>query len=577
VWIGNVNVPEELIDAHRRGGLVIFVGAGASMDAPSNLPNFRRLATEIASDAGVNVTPDEPPDVLLGDADGNPLMDVHGRVARRIGDPASLPNKLHEAIGALASTGPKVRIVTTNYDRHLSIVLQDRRPDEYRAPALPMGDDFDGLVYLHGTLSQESRHLVVTDKDFGRAYLRDAWAARFLERMFARYTVLFIGYSHSDVVMTYLARALGPGSRRYVLTSDPLSPQWRRLRIEAVGYEVVDGSHAALTEVVRKWAEQASMGLLDHRQSVAQLLSTPPSNVPEEMSYLESVLADDDKVGFFTEHARSVEWLSWVSTRPRFRQLFEQSPGGGVLAYWFAEHYVLKQERTNAALAVLQAAGGRLGPALWSAIGHTLHARQEDRSEWLSPWVVLLVRDAPESGELWLDYALVASRWPQDRATALLLFDHLTEPKVVLRTSFLPDAPPDFDVRVRGNQFWLPRAWQNVFVPHLGEAAPDIIGLADSHLRKAHRLLTATGAAQPDGDPMSFGLSAIEVHAQDEFREPIYVLVDAARDCLEALLDRRAGSFVLAAWAASDVPLLRRSRLGLSQRCGRHSETRLAT
>ena len=55
----------------------------------------------------------------------------------------------------------------------------------------------------------ESRHLIVTDKDFGRAYLRDAWAARFLERMFASFTVLFIGYSHDDVVMRYLARASG--------------------------------------------------------------------------------------------------------------------------------------------------------------------------------------------------------------------------------------------------------------------------------------------------------------------------------------------------------------------------------
>jgi hypothetical protein len=81
-----------------------------------------------------------------------------------------------------------VRIVTTNYDLHLSTVLSKRgiQVEGYMAPALPMGDDFSGIVYLHGSLQRELKRLVVTDSDFGRAYLRDAWAARFLERMFAR-------------------------------------------------------------------------------------------------------------------------------------------------------------------------------------------------------------------------------------------------------------------------------------------------------------------------------------------------------------------------------------------------------
>jgi hypothetical protein len=33
----------------------------------------------------------------------------------------------------------------------------------------------------------------VTDRDFGDAYLRSAWASRFLERMFTNYTVLLEG------------------------------------------------------------------------------------------------------------------------------------------------------------------------------------------------------------------------------------------------------------------------------------------------------------------------------------------------------------------------------------------------
>ena len=192
--IREVDFPTALIEAHRAGKLVIFVGAGASLDAPANLPDFRALTADIAAEAQVQATDDDLdyPDVFLGRL-ADRQVDVHRRVAARIGVPTSQPNRLHNALGDLAVAGGPVRIVTTNYDQHLSTVLSGRdiQVEEYIGPALPMGDDFTGIVYLHGSLRQEPRHLIVTDGDFGRAYLRDAWAARFLERMFATYTGLF--------------------------------------------------------------------------------------------------------------------------------------------------------------------------------------------------------------------------------------------------------------------------------------------------------------------------------------------------------------------------------------------------
>ena len=58
MWIREVDFPAALIDAHRAGELVIFVGAGASRDAPSNLPDFRRLTSDIAAEAQAPVTED---------------------------------------------------------------------------------------------------------------------------------------------------------------------------------------------------------------------------------------------------------------------------------------------------------------------------------------------------------------------------------------------------------------------------------------------------------------------------------------------------------------------------------------
>lgn len=208
--IRDVDLPADLVEAHRTGKLVLFVGAGASIAGPSNLPSFRTLTADIAAEAGVPLD-DEQLDRFLGVLKDQHHMDVHGRVAARIGTASSQPNGLHEAIIRLATASPVPRIVTTNYDTHLSTVLtaHGHPLQEYLAPALPMSDDFDGLAYLHGKLGQQPSRLVVTDEDFGRAYLRDAWAVRFLERMFATYTVLFIGYSHGDVVMSYLGLLLG--------------------------------------------------------------------------------------------------------------------------------------------------------------------------------------------------------------------------------------------------------------------------------------------------------------------------------------------------------------------------------
>ena len=133
----------------------------------------------------------------------------------------------------------------------------------FRAPAMPLGDNFKGLVYLHGSAETDPERLVVTDRDFSRAYFHSAWAARFLERMFSKYVVLFVGYSHSDVVMRYLGLGLGPHAERYVLTDKPDDDIWDRLRVKVLPYP--ERQHHILTDCLSEWAALSEMGLLDHR------------------------------------------------------------------------------------------------------------------------------------------------------------------------------------------------------------------------------------------------------------------------------------------------------------------------
>ena len=565
MWISGVDIPEELVRAARSGSLVLFVGAGASRDAPASLPSFTGLTTQIADEAGVPQLDAESSDVFLGRLDDS-RVDVHERVRAHLDPPGSRPNALHKAIFELALATPVPRIVTTNYDTHLSRVVKARRLRwaDYLAPALPMGDDFEGIVYLHGSLRQKARHLIVTDKDFGRAYLRDAWAARFLERRFSSFTVLFIGYSHDDVVMRYLARSLGRKSGRYVLTSDPDASKWRPLGIEPIPYEVRTASHAALTRAISGWAGLLSMGLLDHRQQIARLVAASPSSIPEEESYLSSVIGDEQLVQLFTDLARDEAWLRWAVAQPQCRSIFDPTAPwttvSAALAFWFAERCLTDSALSDVGLSILAGEGGRMSGALWNAVGQRLHTGGSPRQGWLGPWVVALLECAPPDGRDWLEYALAASRLPDDRDAALLLFDHLTEPHVVLRPSFGLGPGARIDIGIRGDDHWLGESWERVLKPGLPSIVHDVLAISDRSLRRAHQLLVAAGQARQGWDPVSFQRSSIAPHTQDRHGERIGHLIDAARDSLEFLIntDSSSARAAIDAWSASDVPILRR-------------------
>jgi len=564
MWFANVDIPEEVVAAHRDGKLVLFVGAGASMGPPSSLPDFASLAKRIALQSNFHLTEDEilRPDLALGrmKLDG---IDVHVRVADLVSDSSSKPNRLQTAIIDLALAAPVLRIVTTNYDRHLTAVLEDRGAvfEEFAASALPVGDDFEGLIHLHGGLHQDPSRLVVTDADFGRAYLVDAWAARFLERMFHSFTVLFVGYSHADMVMTYFARALGPRSARFALTDETHEDQrWHQLGITPVRYDVVNDSHKALDESVERWASVVATGLGGHRERIAKLVSNPPSTVPEDVSYLESCLQDLPRTQLFAELADGVEWLEWVAVRAPFNQLFKVAVPSDdcarTLAHWFAWKFVIVEDQSPAAMGVIERNGGVFGPLVWHEIALRARSLDNPRPRWFSPWLVLLATNPPAWGSEQLTLILRGCSFPDDEAIALVLFDYLTEPTAVMTPSF-GTGRTRFIAEIRGDHYWLSECWQSVLLPNLQSIASKVAPIVDRNLRRARQLLVNGGTTF---DTWSFGRSAIEPHEQDNVPQAFDVLIDAARDCLEMLLENEdpMGPALLDSWANSGAPILER-------------------
>lgn len=542
VWFGEVDIPVELVRAAQSGDLVLFVGAGASMAPPASLPGFAGLVAEIVARTLTVVREQDAGqfDRILGRIEDDTGVDVHRLVAQAVNRPGSAPNQLHRSIINVARSHPSVRIVTTNYDHHLTTAATDTglNLDIYRGPAVPTGDDFEGIVHLHGALNQDPRHLIVTDRDFGRAYLRDAWAARFAERMFARFTVAFIGYSHGDVVLSYLARALTRAGTRFIFTSEPDKPEWRTLGITPVQYPAQGTDHTALHDSLDRWANTASMGLLDHRTRITSLVQEGVPQIPEDISYLEECLSRPQRIRFFTAVASDPEWLTWVAARPQFGWLFDQRNETAedpeitsTLTTWVVHSFVLNETNTAAALALLI-------DRPWTDRTRTLISyslfRCEDIQTWHAPWVHQVIQRTPASGDTEaLDLLLNQPSWQQNLPLAMAVLEHQLRPVLTTQPSF--DGRVSYEVRLAGSEHWLTEAWTNLFRPALGEHALELLDLAIAQLHAVYRVHRTVHDPASTWDPYSFGRTAIE-EGDDTYRQSTDVLIDAARDCLEHLL-----------------------------------------
>ncbi|MFE4081792.1 SIR2 family protein [Paenarthrobacter sp. YIM B13468] len=561
-----VDVPLELLDAHEAGRLVLFVGAGVSMGAPTNLPNFTRLLTDVADDFGVDISSAAgSEDVIFGQLDDDPQQDVHTMVQRHILR-AKEGNELHAALGRLAAAGPAPKIVTTNYDRFLSIAVEKAGTvlDEFRAPALPMGDDFDGIVYLHGSVDQNPLRLVLTDKDFGRGYLSDAWAARFLERMFHQYVVCFIGYSHRDLVLSYLARGLRPGSKRYAFTSEAVSDhaRWTSLGILPVSYTDTDNSHRQLLSAVQDWGEWAASGLLLKHERVREMAANQPTGIPDEDDLLEKALDDDALARAFCATATGRDWLDWIVSKNAFRRLTDASQTAysasqSALANWFAKNFIVSDADSLYALSLLNNLSQPPSHTLWSAICAEITDVPE-RRDWSTPWIFWLV-DTPTTNpgnKLEGLAMLLAEAKSLSTSDVLFVLEELLKPRPRTTPRRLGDGT---EYVVELSYSWIDSI-KDRLLERASEAssATELLRILESTLRGL--FLRNRSVSGSDYDTWTFGRRSIEDSPQNGIDETADLVIDLARECTSFLIatqDRGLESS-LNRWAASGVPLLRR-------------------
>lgn len=548
------------------------------MDPPSNYPDFDALAAQVGGTVHPRETPDEAIDRYLGrlTAEG---VTVHEQVRAILSSPTSLPNAVHHALVGLFKNAQQLRIVTTNFDRHFTTAAMDRFadvvPEEFYAPALPIGSEFTGIVYLHGSVDRPAHRMVLTDSDFGRAYITEAWATRFLERLFSRFVVLFVGYSHQDMLLSYLARGLtagSPGPSRFALTLPGDDTRWKNLGITPVHYPVADAPksrHDELRVALTAWAEQSEAGALAIEERIRTILTSSLALTPEDDDFLSSAIAQIDTLRFFTRHARDLKWLKWIESHKEFQRVLAAQSGytqaDAELATWFADHYALTQ--IEEALDIVRRQESRLSPILAGTISMTLF-RNKIHGEVLSKWIPLLLDSGvPPGHNRVLEYVLSNCAYPEDSVAALLLFEYLTCPRPKLKESLRwhseenePSTATGIEVECVGSDYWLQHSWNRLFLPNLGKMAKGLQPLITAHLSAARRLLMSFRKADADWDPLSSSRGMIESRLQDHLHNGFSTLVDAGAAVVRWACehDREWASALITEWFACESPLLRR-------------------
>ena len=341
-----LNIPDELLEARDQGNVVFLCGAGVSY--PAGMPDFLELAKYVVKELG---TPQDAPSREMLSMWGNkdvpegarPSLDqifnllqqeyaageIDYLIAKRLKTKPRTCVSTHETILRLSKGADgKPQIVTTNFDL-LFKRAAGRKLKTYVPPALPdlaNGQPLSGLVYLHGRINSRIKRgegrqgFVVSSSDFGRAYLAEGWATRFMLDLLDQYTVILLGYSANDPPVRYLLQGLDTqrrGSRAKLFafdrgTKEEVQLRWRDIGVhQALAYPGIGNDHSALWDTLSAWADRADDPSA-WRQRIVDLARKGPRNLePYERGQVASLVRTDVGAKLFadTDPPPPGEWL----------------------------------------------------------------------------------------------------------------------------------------------------------------------------------------------------------------------------------------------------------------------------
>ena len=349
------SIPDELLWERDEGKVVFFCGAGVSR-AYAGLPDFFGLANKVAE--YLKADKDSAAYQLIHQRDGNEKNNVAGgsvsadyifgllerdffqkdieeavasaldpEKQRSPKDPDYL--KAHQILLDLATNRHgKIRLVTTNFDRlfeqcrkRLKIWQPPKLPDPSRV------DEMDGIVYLHGLATKdyqgaEGDGFILSTSQFGKAYLAEGWATKFIRQLLNNYTIVFVGYSADDPPVQYLLEALhkmkATHNKIYAFQSDDGEDVINRWKFKGVmpicfpkkGYDI-------LWKTLGAWAKRARNPDKWYEQVIKKFASKPRALQPFERGQIAHIVSSSEGAKKFA-HAKPVPSAEWLYVFDKF-------------------------------------------------------------------------------------------------------------------------------------------------------------------------------------------------------------------------------------------------------------------
>ncbi|SDI57255.1 protein of unknown function [Pseudobutyrivibrio sp. 49] len=517
MYFNGIDFPNEIVEAIKKGKFVVFAGAGASVDKPTSLPDFETLTNMIAEDTGETKKKNDLCEVFLGALEAKGI-DVRGAAAGILSDSCKEHNKLHETIVDLFNCRDDIKIVTTNYDQMFEHVIQSRNEviDVYNAPTLPLGNDISGIVHIHGNVNNP-KYMVLTDEDFGKAYLTEGYASRFLVRLFESYTILFIGYSYNDTILRYLTRAMSrnDGCRRYILTDDEKT-DWSLLGINPIVFP--KRSYAVMRDGLRKLGVGSKKGLLEWKSQFELFKYSPPRDMTGDKE-IEYCLENEERSLILAKTICGKEWMDYLDKKNIFADCFSADCKGDsnlIWGDWLCKNFVGKDDKSF--LELIFHHKNKISPKLANGIAsHLITINGEIDEAFLADYI-LLIEKYIENDWTIVKLIEITSSKKQWKTSFLLLQKLFSLNMVLIQKGWIKPEGVEFKHTFLGSYFLIDMAW-NRMIENAVEFYPrEIISFVEAKIQELHQKYEIVGQGINDGVAFEIAILDIE-NKKDSYRE----------------------------------------------------------
>ena len=562
MFLNGIDFPNRIVDALNNRELVVFAGAGASMGKPTSLPNFEKLAKEIAEGTGEVINKKESCEVFLGYLKAKGI-DVNQLASDILSETCLEHNKLHEAIVDLFEAYEDVKIVTTNYDQMFEQVINERgqNVDVYNVPALPLGNDVNGIIHIHGNVDNP-RYMVVTDEDFGRAYLTEGYASKFLVQLFSSYTVLFIGYSYNDTILRYLTRAISRdfNKRLYILTDDQKA-NWTSLGIMPIYFR--KRSFAVMRKGLIKLGQSSKRGLLDWKLQFDRLRNSPPKDLTggTEIDYC---LENIERSTLLAHSISGKEWLDFLDSKNVFAYCFlnleKHSEKLDLWVWWLCEKFVGRDDESL--LFLIYKYKNVISKTFADCLLKKLITCKDISAEFLKDY--LLVLDDFLS-EPWIIAGLIEILGKMNEySSAFILFKKLYHFKMVLEKKYWNISNSiEYKHLFIGNYYVIEKTWSIIKNNTLKFFPEEVVLFVFEKISELHQKYVMAGQASKDVEPYEMSMLVIEKREESYEDNPIELLSQMAVQASIALKEDKRDFLrtTLLYWVNSESDLLKKISL----------------